>query len=66
MIAKYPETTKLAEIMYHMGVCYTNLGQFEKAEQTFNDLVKEFPEKPWIGYTRDRLKEFPGNENSAD
>lgn len=58
MVKDYPETRKLPEVLYHIGLCHLRLERREEAIRVFQQVIEGFPEGTWAEYSRERLKEL--------
>jgi outer membrane protein assembly factor BamD len=43
LLENYPDSNKVAEALYFLGLSYENLGQRDKAVSTLNNLIEKFP-----------------------
>ncbi|TQV72711.1 tetratricopeptide repeat protein [Exilibacterium tricleocarpae] len=47
----------IARALYHLGVCYTKLGNQQQASATFDKILGEFADQPqWVAKTRELLE----------
>lgn len=53
LIKKYPQSSWVAEALYHLGLSYKELGNIEKAKESFKRLTSEYPD---YRYKRDAEK----------
>ncbi|MBU1902173.1 MAG: tetratricopeptide repeat protein, partial [Proteobacteria bacterium] len=58
LLEDYPETGRAGEALYHMGICYLNLGRVREAREYFLRTVHEFPDEVWARFANDRLREM--------
>jgi len=58
MAREYPETRKLPEVLYHIGLCHLRLERRERAIGVLRKLIEDFPEDAWAEYARERLQEL--------
>jgi TolA-binding protein len=56
--ADYPETRRLGEVLYHIGMCMMRLHKQDEAASVLTRIIEEFPGEPWARYAKDRLKEM--------
>ena len=59
MLSKYPDSRRAAEIWYHIGLCLQKQGLHAQARQAYGEAIRHFPQSPWAGFSKDRLKEMP-------
>jgi len=58
LITDYPDSPKVSEALYHIGICHRHMGQRNVAETIFQKIVREFPRDIWAQYSQDRLREM--------
>jgi len=58
LLKEYPESGRTAEVLYHVGICYLNLGRNKEARTYFSRTIQEFPKEVWARFAGDRLKEM--------
>jgi outer membrane protein assembly factor BamD len=49
LIKKYPQSSWVAEALYHLGLSYKELGNFEKAKESLKRLTSEYPDYRYKG-----------------
>ncbi|MEW6229202.1 MAG: tetratricopeptide repeat protein, partial [Bacillota bacterium] len=60
LLRVYPDSVKVPEAYYHIGVSCQQLGRRDEARRWYEAILERFPDaQPWIRqYARDRLKEL--------
>lgn len=61
LIADYPDSSKVSEALYHVGLSCLNMGKRHEAEYAFKRIVRDFSEDIWARYSEDRLREMKGS-----
>jgi outer membrane protein assembly factor BamD (BamD/ComL family) len=55
ILAEYPEFTRIDEVYYLLGVCYTKAGDAKLARESFRKLVDERPDSDYAKRAREEL-----------
>ena len=58
LVDNYPDSRRMAEVRYHMGLCHLNAGDAGPARRQFAITQNEFPTTVWSRLAGERLKEL--------
>ncbi|MEW6131484.1 MAG: outer membrane protein assembly factor BamD [Acidobacteriota bacterium] len=58
IINTHPEFSRMDEVLFYLGEAHFKLNKFEKAEDFYNKLLRDYPESEYVKKTKEQVEKL--------